>query len=418
MALTGERTFVGFGFGAIQGGLFLYEAYASGNFGRLICAEIQAERVARVRAAGGMFTVNIAHADGIEQARIGPVELLNPHHAPDRAALVDAVAAAHEAATALPSVAGYASVAPLLADGLAAKADTDAPPLLVYCAENATQAAAQLAAQVVNILPAQLQDRAAQHACFVDTVIAKMSGVVPAGGELAPIAPGDPSALLVEAFNRILVSRCDGAAHTRFTRGITAFTEKPDLAPFEAAKLYCHNAGHATAAYLAQRVGLTTMDQLRTRPDLLALVRRAMVDEAGAVLVHRYAGSDALFTPAAMADFADDLIARMVNPYLRDAVVRVTRDPARKLGWDDRLIGAMRLALAVGIAPRALALGAAAALADYAPEDDAPASYLASLWSGADPSTAQQCVDTVLAAAGRLARWESDAPAGPWLLDD
>ena len=27
MALTGHRTFVGFGFGAIQAGLFLYEAF-------------------------------------------------------------------------------------------------------------------------------------------------------------------------------------------------------------------------------------------------------------------------------------------------------------------------------------------------------------------------------------------------------
>ena len=78
MALTGDRTFVGFGFGAIQAGLFLYEAYRAGTFSRLVCAEIQAERIARVRAAGGMFTVNIAHADRIEQARVGPVELLNP----------------------------------------------------------------------------------------------------------------------------------------------------------------------------------------------------------------------------------------------------------------------------------------------------------------------------------------------------
>ncbi|MEZ4612253.1 MAG: hypothetical protein R2838_18735 [Caldilineaceae bacterium] len=34
-----------------------------------------------------------------------------------------------------------------------------------------------------------------------------------------------------------------------------------------------------------------------------------------------------------MAAYADDLIARMVNPFLRDGVARVARDPARKLGW-------------------------------------------------------------------------------------
>jgi mannitol-1-phosphate 5-dehydrogenase len=50
-----------------------------------------------------------------------------------------------------------------------------------------------------------------------------------------------------------------------------------------------------------------------------------------------------------------------MNPYLRDRTDRVTRDPRRKLGWDDRLIGTMRLALDAGVTPRRFALGAAAA---------------------------------------------------------
>jgi hypothetical protein len=35
-----RHTFVGFGFGAIQAGLFLYEAWRSGNFDRLFVAEV------------------------------------------------------------------------------------------------------------------------------------------------------------------------------------------------------------------------------------------------------------------------------------------------------------------------------------------------------------------------------------------
>ncbi|MEZ4557963.1 MAG: hypothetical protein R2854_16255 [Caldilineaceae bacterium] len=155
----------------------------------------------------------------------------------------------------------------------------------------------------------------------------------------------------MEAFNRILTGpRCpDADGRSRFTRGIPVFTEKPDLVPFEAAKLYCHNAGHATAAYLAQVAGLTTMDQLTCGP-ICALVRRAMVDEArgtGAPLRRR--GSP--LHPAAMAAYADDLIARMVNPFLRDGVALGGPGSARKLGWDDRLVGAMRLALDAGSGP-------------------------------------------------------------------
>ncbi|MEI6783226.1 MAG: hypothetical protein WCQ21_20170, partial [Verrucomicrobiota bacterium] len=68
-----------------------------------------------------------------------------------------------------------------------------------------------------------------------------------------------------------------------------------------------------------------------------------------------------LFTPAGYQVYADDLLERMTNPYLRDRIERVIRDTPRKLSWDDRLIGTMRLALDAGVTPRRFALGAAAA---------------------------------------------------------
>ena len=100
------RTFVGFGFGAIQAGLFLTEAYLSHNFDRLVVAEVLPDVVSAVRAAGA-FTVNIGHADRIEALTVGPVEIYQPGVADERAALIAAVAAASEMATALPSVDFY-----------------------------------------------------------------------------------------------------------------------------------------------------------------------------------------------------------------------------------------------------------------------------------------------------------------------
>ena len=104
MALTGARSFVGFGFGAIQSGLFLYEAFHSGAFSRLVVAEVLPEVVATVRQADGHFTVNIAHSDRVEHAVVGPIEIDDPGSGPDRERLVDAVAEAEEIATAIPSV--------------------------------------------------------------------------------------------------------------------------------------------------------------------------------------------------------------------------------------------------------------------------------------------------------------------------
>ena len=100
------RTFVGFGFGAIQAGLFLAEAYLSHNFDRLVVAEVLPDIVTAVRSAGA-FTVNIGHADHIEPLTVGPVEIYQPVVADDRSSLIAAVAAACEMATALPSVDFY-----------------------------------------------------------------------------------------------------------------------------------------------------------------------------------------------------------------------------------------------------------------------------------------------------------------------
>ena len=136
------QTFVGFGFGPIQAGLFLAEAFRSGNFGRLVVAEVLPEVVAAVRQAGS-FTVNIGHSDRIEALTVGPLEIYQPQVAADRDALVAAVAAADALATAVPSVSHYAmggdaSIAAILADGLRAKAAAGGPLAVVYAAENHT----------------------------------------------------------------------------------------------------------------------------------------------------------------------------------------------------------------------------------------------------------------------------------------
>ncbi len=358
-----SRCFVGFGFGPIQSGLMLLEAYRSGRFARLVVAEVNPALVGLLRKAGGTYAVNIAHAQRIEQATVKGIEAFNPANPTDRAALVAAIAEADELATALPSVDFYArggasSVAAVLADGIAAN---PARPRIVYAAENNNDAADRLTAELRNILP----EKDLGHFQALDTVIGKMSGVIDDAAEmrevdLAPLTRGADRAVLVEAFNRILISAVtlDG-----FHRGIEAFIEKPRLNPFEEAKLFGHNAVHALLGYLGHRRGLTVMSQAADHPDLMETARRAFIDECGAALVARHGhGGDPLFTADGFRAYAEDLLTRMTNPFLRDRVDRVIRDPARKLGWNDRFFGAVRACTENGIEPAHLSRGAAAAL--------------------------------------------------------
>ncbi|OIO97142.1 MAG: hypothetical protein AUK03_02930 [Anaerolineae bacterium CG2_30_64_16] len=407
MGLKGTRTYVGFGFGAIQAGLFLHEACLTGVFDRMVVAEVAPGVVTALRKAGGWLRVNIAHADQIEQAEIGPIEIEDPAQAPDRQRLIEAIAAAEEIGTAIPSVDYYVTAGPgslhrVLTAGLRRKATRRGPRAVVYTAENHNHAAELLAAAVLDEIPAGERDAVRARVRFLNTVIGKMSGVVTDPAEvrargLTPITPGGSRAFLVEAFNRILISQIrfeERGAEPPFRRGLAVFEEKPDLLPFEEAKLYGHNATHAVAAYVGMILGVPRIAELCDVPGMMAFLRAAFVEESGAALIRRHAGVDPLFTPEGYAAYADDLLARMTNPYLGDTADRVGRDPARKLGWDDRLVGTMRVALSAGITPRRYALGAAAALATIHPallERDAPAeALLTPLWREAAPAASEQ----------------------------
>lgn len=360
-----ERTFVGFGFGAIQAGLFLAEAFLSGRFTRLVVAEVNPARVAALRANNGCFSVNVAQADRRVVQQVEGVEIYNPLEADDATRLAEALASADEIATALPSVAFYTRGAPTVADLLSAackhkREHTDAPPALVYTAENNNHAAEHLAEAVWGH-----RDTVSDGVQMLNTVIGKMSSVVvdPATiRELAltPVVPGAGEAFLVEAFNRILISRVQGDT----SRGLTVFEEKEDLLPFEEAKLYGHNAIHAWLGYRAGERSVPVMSDLRNHPDLIDGARQAFMDECGAALVKKHSAlGDALFTRTGFTAYAEDLLERMLNPWLRDPVDRIVRDPLRKLGWNDRLIGTIRLILSQGIEPHIFAQGARAALA-------------------------------------------------------
>jgi mannitol-1-phosphate 5-dehydrogenase len=425
MGSTEKRTFVGFGLGAIQSGLFLYEAQVSGNFDRLVVAEVVPETVRRVRENGGFINVNIAHPTHIEVARVGPVEVLNPAVDTERQLLVDALASAQEISTAVPGVAFYRNtqgpqaISRILAAGMQAKIVQNGPRVVIYAAENHNHAAEILQEYTLDEIPPSEQAAILSQVRFLNTVIGKMSGVISDPAEarslgLTPMMPCTERSFLVEAFNHILISRIHFAG-SEFNRGITTFIEKDDLLPFEEAKLFGHNATHALGAYLGMLLGAPRIADLPAVPGIMAFLRRAFIDESGSSLIHRYNGIDPLFTPEGYAWYADDLLARMVNPFLADTVERVGRDVERKLGWDDRLIGTLRLGLAEGVRPTRYALGAAAALValdgSYLTNTAHPGERLVALWGdhAQDPQSAA-VLELVQEALGHLRRWQANCP--------
>jgi len=411
VGFNGARRLVGLGFGAIQAGLFVYEAHATGDYAPPLVVDVRADLVARLRADEGSFRINIARADRVDAVAIGPITVADST-VPDEAELVvDAIASADELASALPSVAFYrtdngSSPHRLLAEGLRRRTRTT--PLIVFCAENHRSAAELLEAAVLDAVPADERDVVTGRARYVDIVIGKMSGVITDAEELrqrdlAPITSAADPALLVEEFDRILVSRVGKGSHP----GMPVLREVDDLAPFEDAKLLGHNATHALAGFLGSVMGLTLVADLREVDGAMAFLRAAFLEESGATLRRRWAGSDPLFSEAGFTAFADDLLERMVNPYLADTIERATRDPRRKLGWDDRLIGLIRLGLAEGVPTPRYAMGVAAGLEvlrrDEAGTDE---ELLRSCWPGdASATEIGRVLATVADGRARLGAW-------------
>jgi mannitol-1-phosphate 5-dehydrogenase len=136
-----------------------------------------------------------------------------------------------------------------------------------------------------------------------------------------------------------------------------------DLNPWIQRKLYTYSAGHAVTAYLGFLKGYHYIHTAIRDPEIRADVLAAMAEGQQGLL--------ARYGPEIAGPESDllEIMARFENAALNDSLDRVGRDPQRKLGAQDRLVGAARLAQSAGVQPQKLALGAAAALLFDNPKD-------------------------------------------------
>jgi hypothetical protein len=360
--------FLGIGMGPIQTGIFLSGA-SKGNFDRIVIAEVDNKLKDAVNACGGNVSINIACDNAVYTETYANVEVYNPLDTNDLQKLIAAAADAGELATSLPSVKFFPQIAVWLKQGFAMQPQRRR---FIYTAENNNHAAEELEKAVGQDFPATY---------YLNTVVGKMSGVASADEcekqGLKLLCPGADRGHLVEEFNKILIS----AVPDIEKRQVENLHVKTDLYPFEEAKLYGHNAIHFLLGILGRQQGCEYMSELRGIPALMKKAETAFLAESGAALCKKWAGFDELFSESGFNAYAQDLLIRMTNPFLKDAIARITRDIPRKLSWDDRVTGAMRIVLAQGYEPLILAGGAALAAEDlYGRDPEKIRNGLAELW--------------------------------------
>ena len=137
-------------------------------------------------------------------------------------------------------------------------------------------------------------------------------------------------------------------------------------------KLFTLNTGHAITAYFGYLKGYETIEESIKDEVIYDFVKKAMI-ESGKGLIAKYN-----FDEEAHNKYINKIIDRFKNPYLKDDVARVGREPLRKLNENDRLIKPLITARGYNINTDNLLLGVGAAL-HYDNKEDAQSVKLQSL---------------------------------------
>ncbi len=128
-------------------------------------------------------------------------------------------------------------------------------------------------------------------------------------------------------------------------------------------KLMVYNGTHAACAYFAFPRGRRWIHEAVADSGVAALVAGTL-DELAAVVQHLHG-----FTEEAMADYKHDFWLRARNAGMKDTIVRIARQPIRKLGRHERLIAPAKLAQEYGM-PREHILRAILAATRFRCADD------------------------------------------------
>ncbi len=243
-------------------------------------------------------------------------------------------------------------IAKSIAGGIQArKSAGNTAPMNVVCCENGLRTTTRLKNEVVKHLNADeiafLEANIGFADCAVDRICPKPSF----------------DNLLDAAVERYCEWDVETAAWKGERPEIDGLTFADNLMAYLERKLFTLNSGHAICAYLGDLRGYKTIKDSIADPAIGAIVHAA-ISESGEGLIKEFG-----FDPDVHHAYVEKIFARYQNPFLEDEVLRVGREPIRKLEAGDRLIKPLTTTYSYGLPVDHLLFGAAAALRFDCPED-------------------------------------------------
>ena len=337
------KTAVQFGAGNIGRG-FIGAVLSQSGY-RVVFADVNKEIVDRINA-DRQYTVHIKDVDS-EDILISGVSAVDS----STDAVVDVIKEAEILTTAV-GLRILPFIAPAIAKGIVARkeAGIEAPLNIIAC-ENGLMASSRLKEAVLSHLDEAQAEWCLAHTGFPNCSVDR---IVP------PVRSENPIDVAVEKYyewnveEKAFVGKAPEIAGMNMADNLLAYIER---------KLFTLNTGHAITSYLGKMKGCQTILESIETPEIYAVVHAAM-QQSGEALVKQFG-----FDHEAHFKYIEKIIKRFHNPYLKDDVTRVGREPIRKLSPDDRLIKPVMTAKSFGLPYDKILLGVGAALHFNNPED-------------------------------------------------
>ncbi len=233
---------------------------------------------------------------------------------------------------------GLPNVFPLLAAGLLKRQQASVKiPLDIIIAENLRDAAIYFETELKRLLPQGFPLN--KLVGLVETSIGKMVPIMPKKKVEADILQ-----VFAESYNTLIL---DKKAFKNPIPEVEGLAPKENMKAWVDRKLFIHNLGHAATAYLGYNYnsGFVYLYEALAVPVIYNEVRDTMLQSANLLLV-KYPDE---FTTHLLTSHIDDLLHRFQNKALGDTIFRVGCDLQRKLGPNDRIAGAINLAIELGL---------------------------------------------------------------------
>ena len=225
-------------------------------------------------------------------------------------------------------------ITPLIAKGLELRNNNyPGSPLDIILAENLRDAASIVGDELKKHFSSSFDLE--KNVGLIETSIGKMVPIMPES-----LMKEDPLLVLAEPYNSLILDKNGFKNPIPDVKGLAP---KDNMPAWVDRKSFIHNLGHAAAAYYGylKYPGMVYLYEIMSKKDVYETARSAML-QAADILMKHYPGE---FTKEDLIAHTDDLLHRFSNRALGDTVFRVGQDLYRKLGPEDRLIGALKLAL-------------------------------------------------------------------------